>query len=340
MNGREAEGAPIALTMGEPSGIGGDLSLALWTAQRHALPPFYLIDNPDRLAALATTLGLGPLPLRPIDHPREAAVHFPSALPIWPIDLPNPVVAGRPDAGNGKAVIAAIERAVRHCMDGHAAGLVTNPIQKETLYQAGMRHPGHTELLADLSGADGPPVMMLAVEGLRVVPATIHMPLADVPSALSTDLLVTEARIIDSALRRDFGIPAPRLAVAGLNPHAGEGGSLGREDQEIIAPAVRKLVQEGIAATGPHSADTLFHEAARRRYDVALCMYHDQALIPVKMLDFWEGVNITLGLPIVRTSPDHGTALDLAGTGKADVRSLAAALRAAASIAAARRAAS
>ena len=330
--------APLAVTPGEPAGVGVDLALGLWAARTVQTPPFFLIDDPDRVAARARLLGIA-AELAPLDDPSDAVAAFSGALPVLGHAFPADSIPGRPDPANGPATVDAITRAVALVRNGQASAVVTNPIQKETLYQAGMQHPGHTELLADLSGADGPPVMMLAVEGLRVVPATIHMPLADVPAALSTDLLVTQARIIVSALRRDFGIPAPRLAVTGLNPHAGEGGSLGREDREIIAPAVRQLVQEGIAATGPHPADTLFHEAARRRYDVALCMYHDQALIPVKMLDFWEGVNITLGLPIVRTSPDHGTALDLAGTGKADARSLAAALRAAASIAAARRAA-
>ena len=328
--------APLALTMGDPAGIGGELALALWTAQRRSLPPFYLIDDPMRLHALAVAIGLEPPPMAEIEEPAEAATRFGDRLPVLPLSLPVDPVPGRPDPANGEAVLASIRRAVADCLAGAAAAMVTNPIQKETLYAAGLEHPGHTELLAELAGAEGPPVMMLAAEGLRAVPATIHIPLSQVPARLETRNLIAQGRILADALKRDFGIDSPRIAVAGLNPHAGEGGTIGEEDRTIIAPAIEALSGEGVAVSGPHPADTMFHEAARAGYDAALCMYHDQALIPVKMLNFWEGVNVTLGLPIVRTSPDHGTALTLAGSGRGDPRSLAAALRLAARMAAAR----
>ncbi len=247
-------------------------------------------------------------------------------------------VPGKPLAANAAAVTEAIEIAAAACLKGEAAAMVTAPIHKAVLAGAGFAFPGHTEFLAHLTGAKRP-VMMLASDMLRVVPMTIHMPIAKVPAAIDTPGLVETGEIILHALRRDFGIAAPRLAVAGLNPHAGEDGVLGGEDQAVIAPAIAALKARGFAVTGPLSADTLFHEKARKGYDAALCMYHDQALIPIKTLSFWDGVNVTLGLPIVRTSPDHGTAFDIAGTGKADPGSMAAAIRLAAKMADARAAA-
>jgi 4-hydroxythreonine-4-phosphate dehydrogenase len=330
--------APLALTMGEPAGIGGELTLLAWRRRRgEALPPFFALDDPARLERLAGALGW-PVPLRAIAAPEEAAAAFPEALPVLPVALPRPVAAGRPDPANAPAVIAAIRTAAMLAGAGRAAALVTNPIQKETLYAAGFRHPGHTEFLAELAG--GVEVaMMLACPELRVVPVTVHLPLREAVAALSSDKIVAAGRIAAAALARDFAIARPRLAVAALNPHAGESGTLGREEIEIIAPAVAALRASGIGAEGPAPADTLFHPAARQRYDAVLCMYHDQALIPLKTIDFAHGVNVTLGLPFIRASPDHGTALDIAGSGKADPASLIAALKLAGEMAA-RRAAS
>ena len=316
---------PLALTMGEPAGIGGEITLAAWLRRGEGVPPFFALDDPDRLAALARRLGLA-VPIREIGIAEEAAGCFADALPVLPVILAARVEPGHPSGVNAAAVVAAIERAVALVRSGQAAALVTNPIHKETLYTAGFRHPGHTEFLAELAGA-GAPVMMLACPGLRVVPVTIHLSLQAAVAALTADAIIAAGRTTVAALRRDFAIPAPRLVVAGLNPHAGEGGALGREEIEIIAPAVAALAAEGIAVAGPFPADTLFHAAARQRYDAALCMYHDQALIPLKTIDFSGGVNVTLGLPFIRTSPDHGTAFDIAGTGRADPASLIAALK-------------
>jgi 4-hydroxythreonine-4-phosphate dehydrogenase len=316
---------PLALTIGEPAGVGGEITLKAWRARNaEGLPPFFVFDVPERLAQLARSLGLD-VPVRAITAPEEAAAIFASALPVLPIALPRPVVLGKPDTGNAAAVIGAIAGAAQLVKQGRAAAIVTNPIQKETLYAAGFPHPGHTEYLAELAGGVTP-VMMLAGPELRVVPVTIHRPLREAIAVLRTADIVTAGRITAAALQRDFGIARPRLAVAGLNPHAGENGTTGREEIEIIAPAVQALRDLGIAVTGPAPADTLFHAAARKNYDAAICMYHDQALIPLKTIDFDRGVNITLGLPFIRTSPDHGTACDIAGQGIANPASLIAAI--------------
>ena len=315
---------PLALTMGEPAGVGGELTLRAWISARDRTGPFFTIDDPDRLRALAGHLGID-IPIEEISDPAEAAALFERALPVLAERLPAPVTPGTPDPANAGAVVHAIERAVRLSLDGAAAGLVTNPIQKSVLYAAGFKHPGHTEYIAELCGGDEP-VMMLACDALRAVPVTVHISLRDAVAGLTTQAIVAKGRITAAALTRDFGIDNPRLAVAGLNPHGGEDGALGTEDRDIVAPAVALLRAEGIDATGPAPPDTLFSPRARQRYDAALCMYHDQALIPVKALDFDGGVNVTLGLPIVRTSPDHGTALDIAGTGKASEQSLVAAM--------------
>jgi 4-hydroxythreonine-4-phosphate dehydrogenase len=318
---------PLAVTMGEPAGVGGDIALKIWVGRRESgVPPFFLIDSPDRLSGLAARLGLD-VPLRLVSSAAEAAGCFDSALPVLAVELSAPVVAGRPDPANGVAVIASIDRAVALVQAGEAAAVVTNPIQKSSLYAAGFRHPGHTEYLAHLAGLTDEPIMMLASADLRVVPVTIHVSLRDAVNQLSTTAILHAGRVTAAALTRDFGVAHPRLAVAGLNPHAGEGGAMGREEIEIITPAIEALRAEGIAAFGPRPSDTLFHAAARSGFDAALCMYHDQALIPLKTIDFDSGVNITLGLPFVRTSPDHGTALDIAGTGKASAVSLLAAMR-------------
>lgn len=318
---------PLAVTMGEPAGIGGEIVLKAWTAcVDQSVPPFVVLDDPGRLAELAVRIGL-PVPVRAVGSAAEAVAVFADALPVLPQALAAPVDPGRPDPANGKAVIASIDRAVDLVRRGEAAAVVTNPIQKSALYAAGFRHPGHTEYLAHLAGLADEPVMMLAARDLRVVPVTIHVSLRDAVNQLTTDAILHAGRVTAAGLVRDFGIARPRLAVAALNPHAGEDGSMGREEIDIIAPAVAALRAEGIDAVGPRPSDTLFHAAARRGFDAALCMYHDQALIPLKTIDFDTGVNITLGLPFVRTSPDHGTALDIAGTGRANASSLIAAMK-------------
>jgi 4-hydroxythreonine-4-phosphate dehydrogenase len=326
---------PLALTMGEPAGIAGEIALLAWLRRAAAaLPPFFVIDDPRRLERLAAALGW-PVSVTSLAAPEEARAAFASALPVLPLALRQAAVPGRPDPANAPAVIEAITRGAALTKAGRAGALVTSPIQKETLYAAGFRHPGHTEFLAELAGGAAP-AMMLACPELRVVLVTIHQPLREALTALSAERIVAVGRIAAAGLARDFGIARPRLAVAGLNPHAGEHGTIGREEIDIIAPAVAALRALGIDASGPAPADTLFHPAARRRYDAALCMYHDQALIPIKTIDFAGGVNVTLGLPFIRTSPDHGTALDIAGTGKADPTSLIAALKLAGEMAARR----
>ena len=326
---------PLALTMGEPAGIGGEIALKAWQAARAAGGPvFFALDDPERLAALARQIGWD-IPVMTIAAPEDAAGVFARALPVLPVNLPRSVAPGKPDPANAPAVIEAIRRAVELTQAGRAAAVVTNPIHKKVLYDAGFRHPGHTEYLGELTGV-ARPVMMLATGEFRVVPVTIHLSLRDALAALTTEAIVDRGRVTAEALKRDFAIAQPRLAVAGLNPHAGEEGALGREDIEIVAPAVAQLRALGIQAVGPLPSDTMFHGAARATYDTALCMYHDQALIPLKTLGFDQGVDITLGLPIVRTSPDHGTAFNIAGTGAASASSLIAALHMAAEMAARR----
>jgi 4-hydroxythreonine-4-phosphate dehydrogenase len=302
---------PILISMGEPAGIGPEIAMAAFDffggqVGGHAIK---IVGDPDIFKSHSQAL-----------IATRARVHR---------------VPGQLDGANAEAVIQAIEIAVNSCLAGDAAALVTAPIHKAVLNGEGFGFPGHTEFLAHLTGTRRA-VMMLASEQLRVVPLTIHMPLAEVHKAIDKQSVFDVGEIILTALRHDFGILNPRLAVAGLNPHAGEDGMLGKEELSVIAPAVAALKARGFAVRGPLSADTLFHEEARKNYDAALCMYHDQALIPIKTLSFWEGVNVTLGLPIVRTSPDHGTALDIAGSGKADARSMIAAIRMAADIADAR----
>ncbi len=312
----------IALTMGDPAGVGGEIAAKAWRALRGGSCCFAVLDDPARLAAYQ-------VPVERVASLAEARAVFGQALPVWPVPLAAPVRPGRPDAANAGAVIASIEQAVRWVQAGEASAMVTNPIAKSVLYGAGFRYPGHTEFLAALTGAPVP-VMMLANRFLRVVPVTVHVSLRQALDSLDTATIVVKGRIAAAALQRDFGIERPRLAVAGLNPHAGEAGTMGDEEGRIIAPAIAALRAEGIGAFGPVPPDTLFSPAARDTYDLALCMYHDQALIPLKTLDMATGVNVTLGLPIVRTSPDHGTAFDIAGQGKADPSSLIAAIRLAA----------
>ena len=320
---------PLALTLGEPAGIGPDLTLAVWRRRVELdLPAFYLIGDADFLTRRARLLGLD-VPMAVV-APAEATSAFERALPVVPLGLPVTAAPGKPDATSAPAAIASIRRAVTDVMAGQAAAIVTNPVAKNVLYRSGFAEPGHTEFLARLAtettGKPLRPVMMLWSAELAVVPVTIHLPLRDVVSSLTTDLIVETGRIVARDLTSRFGIARPRVAVAGLNPHAGEEGAMGEEDRTIVAPAVARLKAEGIDAIGPLPADTLFHERARATYDVAMCMYHDQALIPIKTLAFERAVNVTLGLPFVRTSPDHGTAFDIAGLGKADPSSLMAAL--------------
>lgn len=311
--------------MGEPAGIGAEIALKAWLARGTGVPAFCFIGDPAPLAALARKLRWS-VPLVEVAAPGDAAAAFARGLPVLLEPLAAEPVPGRPDARNAPAVLAAIRRAVRLAREGAVAAVVTNPIHKSALYDAGFAHPGHTEYLAELAGGNPLPVMMLVGGGLRVVPVTIHLSLRDALAALDSETIVRKGIIVAEALHVDFGIDKPRLAVAALNPHAGESGALGREEAEIIAPAVERLRALGIDATGPLPADTLFHAGARTRHDAQLCMYHDQALIPLKTLDFERGVNVTLGLPFVRTSPDHGTALGIAGTGQASEASLVAAL--------------
>jgi 4-hydroxythreonine-4-phosphate dehydrogenase len=326
---------PLALTIGEPAGIGPDIAIAAWVRRQElALPPFYLIGDGAFLAARAKILGVK-LPLANA-QPADAVALFADALPV--VDGGHTITAqpGQPDDSSAPAAIASIRQAVADVVAGHASAVVTNPIAKSVLYRAGFSHPGHTEFLAELAAAGGPmplPVMMLWSPELAVVPVTIHLPLRDAITQLTSDLIARTARIVAADLKARFGIAKPRLAISGLNPHAGEDGSLGTEDQAIIAPAIATLRNEGIDVRGPLPADTMFHAAARKTYDCAICMYHDQALIPIKTIAFDDGVNVTLGLPFIRTSPDHGTAFDIAGTGKANPASLIAALRLAARMA-------
>ncbi len=305
--------------------------MAAWRALRSAGPVFFAVGD-------AATLAVAGAPVRRIAAARAAGDCFAAALPVLDSPLPEPATPGRPSPAAAPSVIHWIETAVRLTSSGEAAGLVTAPIAKAPLYAAGFRFPGHTEFLGELtSSAPMPgvrgPVMMLAAQDLRVALVTVHEPLARVPSLLSVERIVHAGLVTAQALTRDFGLARPRLAIAGLNPHAGESGQIGREEIEVVAPAVAALVQAGVDARGPYPADSLFHADARKTYDAALCLYHDQALIPVKMLDFWGGVNLTLGLPIVRASPDHGTAFDIAGQGVARPDSLIAAIRVAAQIA-------
>jgi 4-hydroxythreonine-4-phosphate dehydrogenase len=331
---------PLVLTLGEPAGVGPEIIHAAWTALRTDLGAgFTVIGDASELARRGTA------PVRRIEDPVEVARLFADALPVIDRPAPAPVTPGRPDAANAEAVADWIEQAVNLALAGEVSGLVTAPIAKAPLYAAGFRFPGHTEFIAELT-ADRPyagtrgPVMMLTARDLRACLVTIHVSLADVPELVTDARIRRTTRVVHECLKRDFGIARPRLAMAALNPHAGESGALGLQELEILRPAAEALRAEGIEITDPLPADTLFHDEARRGYDAAICMYHDQALIPVKTLDFWGGVNATLGLPIIRTSPDHGTGFDIAGKGVARADSLIAAIRLAASMADARHAAS
>ncbi|AQU87681.1 4-hydroxythreonine-4-phosphate dehydrogenase PdxA [Komagataeibacter nataicola] len=312
--------APLALTMGDPAGIGPEITAGAWQAMRAGATVFAVIGD-------AALIGRHGVPVREIGTMGEAAGVFADAVPVLPVTLAAPVVAGQPDSRNADAITTSIARAVELARHGHAAGVVTNPISKIVLKKAGFAYPGHTEYLAALCNVPGREVMMLACPELRVVPVTIHVSLRRALDELTTGGIIAATRTTHAALMRDFGLARPRIAMAGLNPHAGEGGTMGTEEQTIIIPAMEALREHGMDVSGPWPPDTMFTPPARARYDVAMCMYHDQALIPLKTIDMTQGVNTTLGLPIIRTSPDHGTAFDIAGRGTADPTSLVAALR-------------
>jgi 4-hydroxythreonine-4-phosphate dehydrogenase len=327
---------PLAVTLGEPAGIGPDIALAAWLRRSEfGLTPFYLLGDPVFFTRRAALLGLD-VPVAAV-QPEAATAVFSRALPVFDLGLRVSAAPGEPDESSARTAIESIDRAAAHVVDGSAAAMVTNPVAKAVLYRSGFAEPGHTEYLAklaqELTGAACHPVMMLWSPELAVVPVTIHLALRDVPKRLTVELLVETGRIVARDLQARFGLRRPRLAVAGLNPHAGEEGTMGDEDITILTPAIARLTADGIDARGPLPADTLFHAAARATYDVALCMYHDQALIPIKTLAFDHAVNVTLGLPFVRTSPDHGTAFDIAGSGRADASSFVAALQLAARLA-------
>jgi 4-hydroxythreonine-4-phosphate dehydrogenase len=321
--------------MGDPSGIGPEIALLAWRNRRDGrIPPFAVYADATLMRVRTSVVGAD-IGIETLENAAAAAEVFDRALPVVDIPLARSAIPGEPDPLNGASTVLAIRRAVADVAAGHASAIVTNPIAKSVLYKAGFEYAGHTEYLGVLASEFWPaepaePVMMLVCSELRVVPVTIHVALKEVPALLTTDRIVAAARIVEAALRRDFGIANPRLAITGLNPHAGEDGTLGAEDRDVIRPAIEALRASGISVGGPHAADTLFHRAARATYDAAIAMYHDQALIPIKTLAFDEGVNVTLGLPFVRTSPDHGTAFAIAGKGTASPTSLEAALRLAA----------
>lgn len=326
---------PLALTLGEPAGIGPDITIKAWLHRKDLkLPAFYLLGDSEIIGRRAHALGVRvPIVEAP---PEDALAVFPRALPIVTTGEIATAKPGQPDDRSAAAALASIRKAASDVLAARAGAVVTNPIAKQVLYRAGFAHPGHTEFLAELAASGGrapQPVMMLWSPLLAVVPVTVHSALREAIALLSSDLIVSTARIVTAELKTRFNIVRPRLAVSGLNPHAGEDGTIGTEDKTIVAPAIDILRGEGIDARGPLPADTMFHEAARRTYDCAICMYHDQALIPIKTLAFEEAVNVTLGLPFIRTSPDHGTAFDIAGTGRASAASLVAALRLAARMA-------
>jgi 4-hydroxythreonine-4-phosphate dehydrogenase len=333
----ESTAPPLALTLGEPAGIGPDLTIQLWRRRaKLRLPAFYVVADPEFIRRRAHLLGLDVAVS--VVTPAQATETFAYALPVVTLDIPTTALPGQPDTSSAPSAVASIRHAVADVLAGKAAAIVTNPVAKNVLYRSGFAEPGHTEFLARLvqetTGKPVKPVMMLWSPELAVVPVTIHLPFKEVVTQLTSELVVETARIVARDLASRFGIAHPRIVVAGLNPHAGEQGALGAEDGAIVAPAVKQLQAEGINAVGPLPADTLFHERARASYDVALCMYHDQALIPIKTLAFDHAVNVTLGLPFVRTSPDHGTAFDIAGKGAADPSSLIAALTLAARLSA------
>ncbi|MDX1923401.1 MAG: 4-hydroxythreonine-4-phosphate dehydrogenase PdxA [Alphaproteobacteria bacterium] len=327
---------PISVSMGEPAGIGAEVLFKSWLARRNThIPPFFLVGDPEFTDAQAKALNMF-VPVEKIEHPSQANAVFNRALPVYPLELETEVKPGIADPANAGAVLDSIKIATKFVMDGDASAIVTLPIHKSTLYQSGFGFAGHTEYLTSLCNTTKATVMMLEIDTLRVALSTIHVSLKDAIDKITTSLIVNQTLTVERSLRHMFGIAKPRIAIAALNPHAGEHGAMGLEEIEIIIPAIEQLRERGIDISGPHPADTMFHKNARAQYDCAICLYHDQGLIPIKTLDFHGGVNITLGLPIVRTSPDHGTAFDIAGKGVADPASLIAALKRAEGLAIAR----
>ncbi len=323
---------PIVVTMGDPAGIGGETAMLAWNDHRAFLPPFCVFDDPDRLRRLALLTGIH-CPIVEIESPSDAAIASLDALPVIPLSRPVSSLPGSDSTPDGTMVIEAIDRAIDAVMRGSAVGMTTNPIQKNRIYEAGFTSPGHTEYLGESVGMVNRPIMLLAGPNLKVVPVTIHLSLKDSIEALTIDEIVRTLEVTISSLKYDFGIQHPRVAVSGLNPHAGESGHMGREEIDIISPAIERAKKPNVEIRGPLSGDTMFHQAARETYDAAVCMYHDQALIPMKTLDFENGVNVSMGLPFVRTSPDHGTAYNIAGSATANPLSLVSAIRMASEIA-------
>ena len=323
---------PIAVTMGEPAGIGGEIACLAWAQQADSIPPIFLIDDPERIINLSQIIK-HKIKVKTIKRAAQALDVWPESIPILPISLNSPVTPGKVDTSNASCVISSLDLAIKLVENGEAAALITNPIQKSALRSAGFREPGHTEYLAKATNARNKPVMMLSGPELRVVPVTIHMPLIEAARSLNTDDIIHCSVVTAVALKQYFNIADPRLTIAGLNPHAGENGLFGDQELKLITPAIDKIREKGIRVHGPSPADTIFHSEARKNYDAVICMYHDQALIPLKMLDFYKSVNITLGLSIIRTSPDHGTALDIAGKGIADPSSFIEAVHDAATMA-------
>lgn len=319
----------LVLTQGDPASIAPEITASVWQKLRQNGPAFVYIGDPSLLERR--------VPVQTIRYLSEGADIFSHALPVLPLHLSTPPAPGEPDRRNATSVIESIRLAVELTLSGESSAVITNPISKDVVQSAGFKHPGHTSYLAELCQTPGDEVMLLAGPSLKVVPITVHVALRDAIAQLSTELIIRTAHTVAAGLRRDFGLPHPRLAFAGLNPHAGEHGLMGREEHEIILPAINTLRAQGLDVSGPLPPDTMFTPDARARYDVAMCMYHDQGLIPLKTLDMAEGVNVTLGLPIIRTSPDHGTAFDIAGQNKADPRSLEAAIKLAATLAENRR---
>ena len=319
--------------MGDPAGVGGEIVLLTWLKFRDSLPPFYIFDDPNRLKELSRVTGLG-VPVIPVANRQEALVGvFSEALPVVPLSRSVNTLPGMDSTSEGDMVIEAIDRAIDAASSGQAAGMVTNPINKNRLYSFGFSSPGHTEYLGQRAGLKDSPVMLIVSQQLKVVPVTIHLSLADAIQSLTKPKIIRTLRLTIAGLKSDFGILKPRIAVSGLNPHAGENGKMGREEIDIIAPAIKEFSEDDAMIFGPLAGDTMFHDLARQKYDVAICMYHDQALIPIKTLDFDNGVNVSLGLPFVRTSPDHGTAYDIAGTGSASPKSLVSAIKLASQLA-------
>ena len=319
----------LVLTQGDPASIAPEITALVWQKLRQSGPAFVYVGDPALLERR--------IPVQTIRYLSEGLDIFSHALPVLPLHLNTPAAPGEPDRRNAASVIESIRLAVELTLSGESSAVITNPISKEVVQGSGFRHPGHTSYLAELCQTPGDEVMLLAGPSLKVVPITVHVALRDAIARLSTELIIRTAHTVAAGLRRDFELPHPRLAFAGLNPHAGEHGLMGHEEQQIILPAINALRAQGLDVSGPLPPDTMFTPPARARYDVAMCMYHDQGLIPLKTLDMAEGVNVTLGLPIIRTSPDHGTAFDIAGQNKADPRSLEAAIKLAATLAANRR---